>query len=132
MNKRTDDFYMADSFDRAYTTTGSTIVLNNCAAVKGVEAIDALGCVKADSTISWEPMSACIIANGELSVSEANSYVTKDALQRVTDKVAEMAKSIAELKKSFEAPYSKPLRALRSELRTLDARRYNNDTTRVM
>ena len=123
MNKRTDDFYMADSFERDALcgSVEATAAINNLALSKGINAVDALECIKANNTISWEPMSALAVAKGELSVSETNSYVTKDALQKVTDKVTEMANSLAELKKSLEAPYSKPLRA---KLCTLDTERY--------
>lgn len=124
MNKRTDDFYMADSFERdaslTYSSVGATAALNNLVLSKGMNAVDALSCAKANNTISWAPTSEFAVAKGELSISD-NDYVTKDALQRVTDRVAEIAKSIAELKKSLEAPYSNPLRL---KLCTLDTERY--------
>ena len=97
MNK----FYMADSFDRTGDVAYCSTV---CDTSKGLGSI---GTMAMNSMSSWEPMA------------------TVTSIDSLSDKVAEMAKSIEELKKSFEAVNSKPLRTLRSQLRTLDARRYN-------
>ena len=112
MNKRTDDFYMADSFNRGGDLAYCTATCDS--AIGTVKGINSINTMTANSISTWEPMA------------------TVTSVDSLSDKVAEMAKSIAELKKSFEAVNSKPLRALRSELRTLDARRYNNDYTRAM
>ena len=104
MNK----FYMADSFDRAGDVAYCNAV---CDASKG---LDSIGTMAMNTMSSWEPMA------------------TVASVDKFNEKFAEMAKSIEELKKSFEAVNSKPLRTLRSQLRTLDARRYSNDFTRVM
>lgn len=112
MNKRTDDFYMADSFDRVGDLTYCSATCDGLiGTVKGMNSVNT---ITANSISTWEPMA------------------TVTSVDSLSDKVAEMAKSIAELKKSFEAVNSKPLHTLRSELRTLDARRYNNDFTRIM
>ena len=114
-NKRTDDFYMADSFDRVSNLAYCSATCDNVigTAVKGINSLNTVTANSVD-TIAWEPMA------------------TVASVDSLSDKVAEMAKSLAELKKSFEAVNSKPLRHLRSELRTLDARRYSNDFTRAM
>lgn len=113
-NKRTDDFYMADSFDRVGNLTYCSATCDNLVGTtKGLNSLNTITTSSVDS-MAWEPMA------------------TVASVDSLSDKVAEMAKSIVELKKSLEAVNSKPLRHLRNELRTLDARRYSNDFTRAM
>jgi hypothetical protein len=111
MNKRTDDFYMADNFNRGVDLAYCTAACDSAiGAVKGMNTITA----DSISSSSWEPMATVV------------------SVDKLNDKVVELIKTVDELQRSFEAVNSKPLRALRSELRTLDARRYNNDYTRAM
>ena len=108
MNKRTDDFYMADSFNRVGDLAYCSATCDGAiGTVKGMNSINTITTSSIDG-MAWEPMA------------------TVASVDKLNDKVAEMAKSIAELKKSLEAVNSKPSRPLRSELRTLDTRRYSN------
>lgn len=114
MNKRTDDFYMADSFNRGGDLAYCTATCDGAiGTVKGISATNTIT-ANSVSSLSWEPMA------------------TVASVDKLNDKVIELIKTVDDLQRSFEAVNSKPLRALRSELRTLDARRYNNDYTRAV
>ena len=86
MNKRNDDFYMADSFNRlgeiAYCSANA---ISDCTAtaVKGIGTLGSCLNTTTVDTMSWEPMA------------------TVSSVDTLSSKVAEMAKSIEALKKSI-------------------------------
>lgn len=112
MNKRADDFYMADSFNRGRDLAYCSAACDS--AIGTVKGISATNTITANSVSTWEPMA------------------TVASVDKLNDKVIELIKTVDDLQRSFEAVNSKPLRALRSELRTLDTRRYSNDYTRAV